>query len=251
MAAGRLGSIPLWRKRSITSVAVEPTGSNVARTGTRVSIEPMWWWSRISTISACSTPTTLCACSAWSTSSTCRAGGFTRSERVTSPIGRRVAVDGDGRAVVHVLDEVRDLGHEVLRPDGQRRLVHQRARRLGERDHPPGHVGVERRDHHGGTRARARARGSRRPAACGCSARAARPASRWRPAARPADRRRRRCRPRRRRSAWSPRSWPARTRGRSAPAPAAPSTSSPSSTRTIAPSAVGASSRDASRDSRM
>ena len=27
--------MPFWRKRSITSVAVEPTGSNVARTGTR------------------------------------------------------------------------------------------------------------------------------------------------------------------------------------------------------------------------
>ena len=63
-AEERLGSIPFWRKRSITSVEVEPTGSNVARTGTVVSIEPMWWWSRISTISACSTPGTLCACSA-------------------------------------------------------------------------------------------------------------------------------------------------------------------------------------------
>ncbi len=43
IAVARLGSIPFWRKRSITSVAVEPTGSKVARTGTRVSIEPMWW----------------------------------------------------------------------------------------------------------------------------------------------------------------------------------------------------------------
>ena len=33
VAAARLGSMPLWRKRSITSVAVEPTGSKVARTG--------------------------------------------------------------------------------------------------------------------------------------------------------------------------------------------------------------------------
>ena len=33
--SARLGSIPFWRKRSMTSVAVEPTGSNVARTGTR------------------------------------------------------------------------------------------------------------------------------------------------------------------------------------------------------------------------
>ena len=48
--------MPFWRKRSMTSVAVEPTGSKVAVTGTWVSIEPMWWWSRISTISACSTP---------------------------------------------------------------------------------------------------------------------------------------------------------------------------------------------------
>ena len=33
VAVGRLGSMPVWRKRSITSVAVEPTGSKVARTG--------------------------------------------------------------------------------------------------------------------------------------------------------------------------------------------------------------------------
>ena len=92
MAVGRLGSMPFWRKRSITSVAVEPTGSNVAVTGTRVSTEPMWWWSRISTISASSTPGTLCACSAWSTSSTRRGRGPTRSERVTSPIGRPLLV---------------------------------------------------------------------------------------------------------------------------------------------------------------
>jgi hypothetical protein len=86
VAVGRLGSIPFWRKRSITSVAVDPTGSNVAVTGTLVSIEPMWWWSRISVISASSTPGTLCACSAWSTSSTRRRFGLTRSERVTRPI---------------------------------------------------------------------------------------------------------------------------------------------------------------------
>ena len=41
VADERVGSIPFWRKRSMTSVAVEPTGSNVARTGIRVSIEPM------------------------------------------------------------------------------------------------------------------------------------------------------------------------------------------------------------------
>ena len=41
IAAGVVGSMPLRRKRSITSVAVDPTGSNVAVTGTLVSIEPM------------------------------------------------------------------------------------------------------------------------------------------------------------------------------------------------------------------
>ena len=41
IAVGWLGSMPFWRKRSTTSVAVEPTGSKVAITGTRVSIEPM------------------------------------------------------------------------------------------------------------------------------------------------------------------------------------------------------------------
>ena len=89
VAVAWLGSMPFWRKRSTTSVAVEPTGSNVARTGTRVSMEPMWWWSRISTISASSTPATLWDCSAWSTRMTRRGTGRTRSDRVTSPIGRR------------------------------------------------------------------------------------------------------------------------------------------------------------------
>ena len=86
-AVAARGSRPSARKRSTTSVAVEPTGSNVARTGTRVSIEPMWWWSRISTISASSMPGTLWACSAWSTSSTRRGLGRTSSPRVTSAIG--------------------------------------------------------------------------------------------------------------------------------------------------------------------
>ena len=88
VAVGGVGSIPAWRKRSLTSVAVEPTGSKIAVTGWRVSIEPMWWWSRISMISASSMPGTLCARSAWSTSSTRRGAGLTRSDRVTSPIGR-------------------------------------------------------------------------------------------------------------------------------------------------------------------
>ena len=50
VAVGRCGSRPCERKRSTTRVAVLPTGSKVAATGKRVSIEPMWWWSRISTM---------------------------------------------------------------------------------------------------------------------------------------------------------------------------------------------------------
>ncbi len=34
IAVEALGSMPFWRKRSTTSVAVEPTGSKVAVTGT-------------------------------------------------------------------------------------------------------------------------------------------------------------------------------------------------------------------------
>ena len=64
VAVGRCGSRPWARNRSTTSVAVLPTGSNVAATGNRVSIEPMWWWSRISTMLASDTPGTLWACSA-------------------------------------------------------------------------------------------------------------------------------------------------------------------------------------------
>ncbi len=41
IAVERLGSMPALRKRSTTSVAVDPTGSKVAVTGIRVSIEPM------------------------------------------------------------------------------------------------------------------------------------------------------------------------------------------------------------------
>ena len=43
VAASLDGSSPAAANRSATSVAVEPTGSNVARTGRCVSIEPMWW----------------------------------------------------------------------------------------------------------------------------------------------------------------------------------------------------------------
>ena len=89
VAVGRRGSRPCERKRSTTRVAVLPTGSKVAATGKVVSIDPMWWWSRISTMCACSTPRTLWACSPWSTSSTRRGRGLTRSARLTRPTGRR------------------------------------------------------------------------------------------------------------------------------------------------------------------
>ena len=85
----------------------------------RVSIEPMWWWSRISTISACSTPGTLWAASAWSTRITLRGRGETRSERVTSPTGCR-RVDGDRRPVVDVLDLLGDVGDQVVEADRER-----------------------------------------------------------------------------------------------------------------------------------
>ena len=89
VAAAGEGSRPAAAKRSATSVAVEPTGSKVARTGRRVSIEPMWWWSRISTISAWSIPGALWDSSAWSTSTTLRGAGETSAERPTRPSGRR------------------------------------------------------------------------------------------------------------------------------------------------------------------
>ncbi len=83
-----LGSSPFWRKRSTTSVAVEPTGSKVAVTGNAgldrtdvVVVEDL-------DDLGLADPITLCACSAWSTSTIRRRGGATRSERVISPTGR-------------------------------------------------------------------------------------------------------------------------------------------------------------------
>ncbi len=88
VAVAEVGITPDLPKRSAISVHVHPTGSKVARIGWVVSIEPMWWWSRISTISASSRPGTLCALSAWSTRITLRGDGSTRSARVTRPMGR-------------------------------------------------------------------------------------------------------------------------------------------------------------------
>ena len=125
---------------------MEPTGSKVAVTGTRVSTEPMWWWSRISRISACSIPFTLWPSSAWSTRITRRRGGETMSERVTSPTGPLGPVQGDGGSVVQLLDLLGDVIDQEVRGDGERIGVHQRAAGSGQRDHAPGDVGVQRRD---------------------------------------------------------------------------------------------------------
>ena len=196
---------PAWRssRRGRTSRAP----------GTRVSIEPMWWWSRISTISACSMPTTLCACSAWSTSSTRRGVGLTRSRARDEADRAAVAVDRHGRAVVDVLDGLGDVGQQVVGRDGQRLAVHQRPARRRQRDHAARHVGVERRgDHRGAALAREREDVVVR-LGCRCWSPAARRRSRSRSAARPAGRRRRRRRRPRSRSAAS--RWPSRapTRG--------------------------------------
>ena len=138
--------MPFWRKRSTTSVAVDPTGSNVARTGTVVSIEPMWWWSRISTISASSTPGTLCACSAWSTRIDAAAARVDEVRAGDQADRRAGGVDGDRGAVVDVLDRLGDVGDEVVGADGQRVGVHDGPARRGQRDHAAGDVAVQRRD---------------------------------------------------------------------------------------------------------
>ena len=95
----------------------------------------MWWWSRISTISACSTPGTLCACSAWSTSSTRRGCGFDEVRARDEADRPPARVDGDRRAVVDVLDLLGDVGEQVVGAHGERLAVHQRAARRRQRDH--------------------------------------------------------------------------------------------------------------------
>ena len=57
-------------------------------------------------------------------------------------------VDHHRGAVVALLDLLGDVGHEELGRSGQRFALHQRAARRRERDHPAGHVAVERRHDH-------------------------------------------------------------------------------------------------------
>jgi hypothetical protein len=118
-------------------VAVEPTGSNVAVTGIRVSIEPMWWWSRISTISACS-------------KQDAPPGRGDQVRARDQPDRPALRVDHHRRAVVALLDLLGDLLHQELTRRGQRLALHQRAAGGGQRDHPARDVAVQRRDDHRG-----------------------------------------------------------------------------------------------------
>ena len=63
---------------------------------------------------------------------------------MTRPTGL-VAVHHDGCAVVDVLDHVGDVGDEVVGAHDQRVVIHQRAARRRQRDHPARDVAVERR----------------------------------------------------------------------------------------------------------
>ena len=153
--------------------------------GCVVSIDPMWWWSRISTISACSTPgDALGLLGVVDEQRRGAAAGSTRSERVTRPTGRPRAVDGDRGAVVDVLDLLGDVGDEVVEADRQRLGVHERAAGHRQRDHAARDVAVPAARRPPPCRAPARAPARRRSAASRCSSRAARRRARSRAAAR-------------------------------------------------------------------
>ena len=88
---------------------------------------------------------TLCARSAWSTSSTRRGAGLTRSDRVDEPDRPAAAIERDRRAVVDGLDLLGDVRDEVVERDRQRVALDERVHGLRQRDHPARHVGVQRR----------------------------------------------------------------------------------------------------------
>ena len=106
----------------------------------------MWWWSRISTISAWSIPGALWDSSAWSTSTTLRGAGETSAERADEPQRPPPRVDDDRRAVLDVEDLRRHVLEHVVGLDGQRLRIHDPPDRDRQLDHARAHVGVQRRD---------------------------------------------------------------------------------------------------------
>ncbi len=109
----------------------------------------MWWWSRISTISACSTPTTRLRLLGVVDEDHLARLGVDEVGAGDEADRAAVGVDHDGGAVVDVLDRVGDVGDEVVGRDRDRLAVHQRQARRRQRDHPRGDVAVERRDDDG------------------------------------------------------------------------------------------------------
>ena len=195
----------------------------------------MWWWSRISTISASSTPGTLCACSAWSTRMTRRRLRADEVDARHEADGRPSASTATAGAVVDVLDGVGDVvrarssGRTV---SGSASMTERHGRR--QRDHAAGHVAVQRRDDDAPSRARGRARRTSSVGAAPLETHEQRGAELDRArAARRRGRRRRRRRPARSRSATRHVRAPStHTRPGDLVRPRRPATS-PSSTSTI------------------
>ena len=146
VAVGGLGSIPFWRKRSTTSVAVEPTGSNVARDrDPRLDRADVVVVEDLHDLGLLDADHALGLLGVVDEHDPARGrahevGARDQPDRV--PVG----VDGDRGAVVDVLDRLGDVGDEVVGADGQRLGVHERPARRRQRDHPGRDVGVERGD---------------------------------------------------------------------------------------------------------
>ncbi len=124
-AVERLGSIPFCRKRSTTSVAVEPTGSKVAVTGNpgldRADVVVVEDLEDLGLLDA-----------------EHRLAGLGVVDEQHAPARRRdevraghepdrapLGVDHHARAVVALLDLLRDVGHEVLGRHRQRLALHE------------------------------------------------------------------------------------------------------------------------------
>ena len=82
--------MPLWRKRSITSVAVEPTGSNVARDrDARLDRADVVVVEDLDDLGVLDADDALRLLGVVDQQHAPRLAGSTRSERVTRPTGRR------------------------------------------------------------------------------------------------------------------------------------------------------------------